>query len=224
MTQSYFSSIKILLQIQSELRRWFSVHGLKYPWRSNRLSSFEIVITECLLQRTRSETVAKYWSIFFEAVPNWESLITIDTQKLRQILKPFGLVNIRSHQLVDLAWDVLDRNERLPKDDDGLREMPGIGQYISNVVRVTIYHDRAPFLDVNFARVVERLFGPRRLADIRYDPKLQQIAACIVDTDDSLILNWAILDLAKLICRKTNPKCHECPINKFCLYYSTMQK
>ncbi len=43
-----------------------------------------------------------------------------------------------------------------------------------------------PLLDVNMSRVLERYFGPRSLADIRYDPYLQNLAQRLVACDDSL--------------------------------------
>ena len=43
------------------------------------------------------------------------------------------------------------------------------------------------------ARVLERYFGPRNLADIRYDPYLQELAHKVVDADDAIhILTLAI--------------------------------
>jgi adenine-specific DNA glycosylase len=57
---------------------------------------------------------------------------------------------------------------------------------------------------VKLARVLERVFGPRRLSDIRYDPYLQDLALRIVQHKDPARINWAFLDLAAMIC--TIPK------------------
>ncbi|WP_404831093.1 hypothetical protein [Endozoicomonas euniceicola] len=211
-------------KLQSLLRVWFSENGIDYPWRSPALSDYQIIVTECLLQRTRAETVSKYWATFFEAIPSWEALVAEDRTKLKKLLKPLGLVDRRVSYLIDLAWEVIEMDACIPDSADTLRELSGIGQYISNAICTLLFDQRLPLLDVNFARVIERLTGPRRLVDIRHDPKLQYIANKLVDTDDSIIISWAVLDLAKLVCIKKEPKCHVCPLNKHCLYYSTMQR
>jgi hypothetical protein len=54
------------------------------------------------------------------------------------------------------------------------------GQYIANAVLLLCHGEPQPLLDVNMARVLERVFGPKKLADIRYDPYLQQLAMRIV--------------------------------------------
>ena len=72
-------------------------------------------------------------------------------------------------------------------------------------------------LDVIMARVLERYFGPRKLADIRYDPYLQTLSRQVVKTRP-VGLNWAILDLGAMICTASNPKCSSCPMASTCLF------
>ena len=73
-----------------------------------------------------------------------------------------------------------------------------------------------PLLDVNMARVLERVYGPRKLADIRYDPYLQELAGKIVRSKYSARLNWAVLDLAATICLLRTPRCGLCPVASLC--------
>ena len=69
------------------------------------------------------------------------------------------------------------------------------------------------------ARVLERFFGPRKLADIRYDPYLQTLARRVVNTENSLQVNWAILDLGALVCKNGAPLCLQCPLRAKCEFY-----
>ena len=48
-----------------------------------------------------------------------------------------------------------------------------MAQYIANVVELIIFNQPSPLLDVNMARELERLFGARQMADIRFDTYLQ---------------------------------------------------
>ena len=114
-------------------------------------------------------------------------------------------------------------NERkgiLPKQTVELEAIPLIGQYIANAIKLLIFAERVPLLDVNMARVIERYFGKRKLSDIRYDPYLQNLSSQIVNVELSKQLNWAILDFAALICKARIPCCDICPLSNKCLYFA----
>ena len=93
-----------------------------------------------------------------------------------------------------------------------------VGQYIASAVLLFCHDQPEPLLDVNMARVLERYFGPREFADIRYDPYLQSLARKVVSCRRPAQMNWAILDLAALVCRTHSPRCGECPVAKGCRY------
>ena len=78
------------------------------------------------------------------------------------------------------------------------------------------YGHPEPLLDVNMDRVLERCFGARTLADIRYDPTLQSVARTVVNAPNAVELNWAILDLGATICTRATPRCVECPLASMC--------
>jgi A/G-specific adenine glycosylase len=89
---------------------------------------------------------------------------------------------------------------------------------MTNVFLVIQGLARAPYIDVNMARVMERLFGRRRLSDLRYDQELQGVARRLVRSPNCQRLNWAILDLAALVCTPRNPSCAACPLSSTCDY------
>ena len=81
-------------------------------------------------------------------------------------------------------------------------------------------HDkRLPLIDVNMARVVERFVHPRRLADIRHDPWLQQACKWLVRKGDPKSVNWAVLDHGAIVCRAREPRCEVCKFANRCSYY-----
>ena len=59
---------------QNKILDWFETEGRKFPWRKRKLSSYQKVIAEVLLQRTKAETVAKFYYSFLEKYPDWNSL------------------------------------------------------------------------------------------------------------------------------------------------------
>jgi len=195
---------------------WFQENGRKFPWRKVSASNYQYIVAEVLLQRTRAETVADFFPKFIEEFPSWKKLGAVSVVRLQGYLRPIGLWRRRATSIQALARAMAKRNGRFPKNREAIEELPGIGQYIANAVLLFCHGEAQPLLDANMARVLERVFGPRHLADIRYDPYLQKLALEVVQCKEARKLNWAILDLAATTCRTNRPHCDECPLMSTC--------
>jgi len=204
---------------QGRILEWYAANGRSFPWRKKGLTHYDYVIAEVLLQRTKAETIAKFYPNFLKDFPNWKSLANADIQKLEDYLKPVGLYRQRSKRLMSLAQEMVKRNSKLPRDRKELESIPFMGQYIANAVELVIFNQPSPLVDVNMARVLERFFGARKMADIRYDPYLQELSYKIVEHANAKDVNWAILDFAALVCASRNPKCNICFLKLQCNYY-----
>jgi A/G-specific adenine glycosylase len=207
---------------QKRLLKWYETNGRKFYWRKKGLSNYQLVIAEVLLQRTKAETVAKFYPDFIVEFPNWKSLADAKLQRIEDYLRPVGLYRQRSVRLKNLATEMVKRNGRLPKDRQDLESIPFMGQYTANAVELVIFNQPSPLVDVNMARVLERFFGPRKLADIRYDPYLQELSYKVVDHVNTKKMNWAILDFAATICKAKNPSHDVCILKGHCTYFTDL--
>jgi A/G-specific adenine glycosylase len=176
------------------------------------------IISEVLLQRTKAETVAQFFSEFSREYPSWKQLNLASIEELQLFLKPLGLWRRRAFSIKALSHEMVKRNGRFPIHRDEIEALPGVGQYIANAVLLFCHGEPQPLLDSNMARVLERVFGPRMMVDIRYDPDLQQLALEIVNCETPKQVNWAILDLAATTCLIKKPNCNKCPLTKMCKF------
>jgi len=206
-----------IIFFQNNLLKWYRKNKRIFPWRKKGLSNYKLVIAEVLLQRTKAETISKFYPIFISNYPSWKSIANSSVIELEVSLKPIGLYKQRAKRLSDLAKEMVRRNGRFPKKRKELESIPFLGQYIANAILLMIHNKHKPLLDVNMARVLERFFGKRKKADIRYDKYLQELAQKIVNHPSSLEINWGILDFAQLVCKKRNHVCELCCIKKECL-------
>lgn len=204
---------------RQELLAWFHLQGRNFPWREPGRTAYEILVAEILLQRTTAAKVAQAYNGFLTHYPSWSSLARTSLENLQNHLKPLGLWLQKALVFQSLAKIIEERKGSLPASRAELEQLPGIGQYIANAVLLTFYKEHVPLVDVNMTRVLERFFGPRKLADIRYDPYLQTLARRVVNTENSLQINWAILDLGALICKNGAPLCLQCPLKEKCEFY-----
>lgn len=205
---------------QEKILAWFENSGRHHlPWRKEGLTSYEIVIAEVLLQRTKAETIEKFYPGFLKILPSWEIISNADIILLEQQLKPIGLYRQRAKRLKDLAQEMVRRGGVFPGEREALEQIPFLGQYIVNAIELQLFHKPSPLVDVNMARVLERYFGERKMADIRFDPYLQNLAGRIVSHPKSKEINWAILDFAATICKARSPLCEKCLFSSTCKYY-----
>lgn len=205
------------------LLRWWIHSRREFPWRQARASKYHLIVSEVLLQRTKAENVAAFWPFFAGRFPSWRSLARATTIQIERVLRPIGLSNQRSPRLRALATIMSRRAGQFPMKREEIEKLPGVGQYIASAVLTLCHGTPQPFLDVNMARVLKRFFGPRKLADIRYDPYLQSIGQHVVHHSRGKELNWAILDFAAKVCRAREPDCRNCPISAKCVYFRRVE-
>ncbi|MFD0751411.1 hypothetical protein ACFQZS_14770 [Mucilaginibacter calamicampi] len=204
---------------QNEILNWYSKFGRDFYWRKHNLTDFEYIIAEVLLQRTKAETVAKFYPSFISRFPDWQYIANASDNEIEDFLRPVGLYTQRAKRLKSLAKEMVKRDGKLPRDRQVLESIPFMGQYIANAVELVIFKQPSPLMDVNMSRVLERFFGERKLADIRYDPYLQELAYKVVAHPNSKKVNWAILDFAASVCQARKPKCNSCIFKARCSYY-----
>ena len=197
---------------------WYQEAGRDFPWRRPGAGVYQRVVSEVLLQQTTARAVARQYEEFFSRFPSWRSLAEAHNSELEQRLRPLGLWQRRARALKSLGGAVVDNKERLPRDREALEQFPAIGQYVASAVLVFAHGLPEPLLDVNMARVLERYFGTRTRADIRYDPFLQAAARTCIRGQDPAIVNWAFLDLGSLVCTARGPRCEACPLRRGCHY------
>lgn len=207
----------VLFEFRSRLLVWYAENGRNLPWRRRSISKYKLVVSEILLQRTRAEAVASFFNTFFSRYPSWKKLAAADEAEIGQVIRPIGLWKRRARTLKQLATVMAKRNGRFPRTRAEVEgSLPGVGQYIANSIFLLCHGEPQPLLDGNMARVLERVFGPRKRSDIRYDPYLQALAFQVVQCNDAKELNWAILDLAATTCLPRKPRCSSCPLGSFC--------
>ncbi len=206
-----------LLEFRRRLLAWYANNGRNFPWRRKSASKYKLIICELLLQRTRAETVDSFFDTLIGHYPSWKKLAEAKESEIGEVIQPIGLWKRRAQTLKQLAIVMAKRNGRVPRTRAEVESMPGVGQYIANAILLLCHGEAQPLLDANMARVLERVFGPRKLADIRYDPYLQELSLKVVQCKASKEMNWAILDLAASKCLSRKPCCNTCPLESMCL-------
>ena len=208
-------------QFSASLRRWFKRHSRDLPWRRTR-DSYEILISELMLQQTQVSRVVDYYDRFLKRFP---TLAHVGRAKPARVMEQWeGLgYYARARNLHKLAVQVSDRGRdrmaRLPESPAELRKLPGIGAYTAGAVASFAYERRAPLVDTNVARVLERVFAPgTKTKTGRGSKKIWSIAERVLPRTGKAgwAHNQALMELGALVCTARIRNCAVCPVNRMC--------
>jgi A/G-specific adenine glycosylase len=130
----------------------FDKHGRDLPWRRN-LNSYRVLVSEIMLQQTQVERVIEKYHEFLAVFPDFNSLAKASLPRLLGIWSGMGY-NRRALALKALAQKVVvNHRGRLPRDNEKLLTLPGIGKYTAGAVMAFAFNKPVVFMDTNIRRV-----------------------------------------------------------------------
>ena len=185
-----------------------------YPWREE-LPLWQALIAEVMLQRTRADQVVPTFNQFRVRYPGPVALGHASKEELTGLVEPLGL-RWRGRLLYQLGQEIARLGGALPMDQPALEALPGVGPYAAAATLSLHANRRAVLIDSNFVRVLCRLVGATYDGETRRERWLRDLAEALTPPRAHRAYNYAVLDLAALVCLPRTPKCDECPILKWC--------
>src|SRR5690606_22229591 len=106
---------------------------------------------------------------------------------------------------------------QVPSDRDGLRSLPGVGDYTAGAVMAFAYDAAVPVVDANIARVLARLEDWKNpIDDARGSEFLQAAAERLLPARGGRRHTSAVMELGALVCVANAPRCGKCPVQANC--------
>jgi len=155
-------------ELSHRLLAWFFRNRRELPWREEH-DPYRIWVSEVMLQQTRSDTAAGYYLRWLARFPTLESLARADAEAVLKSWEGLGYYS-RARNLQRAARIILDSREgRFPDTEEGLRSLPGVGEYTAAAVLSIAFAKPMGVVDGNVLRVVSRLLAdddPGRIAPL----------------------------------------------------------
>jgi A/G-specific adenine glycosylase len=192
-----------------DLSRWGRANQRSFPWRETD-DPFRILVAEVLLQRSRGKTVARVYEELFRRWPNASELSRARVATIESVIRPLGLIR-RARTLKELAREVV-RLDGVPRTLEGLLALPGVGPYAAGATFVVAFGGKAAVVDGVTARVYRRYFGLAGSEPASSDRRLWDLVDEATPSRNVLQWNWAVLDLASMVCVPKIPRCGSCPL------------
>ena len=199
------------------LLEWYDEDKRDLPWRRTR-DPYCIWLSEIMLQQTRVEAVKPYYARFLEACPRIEDLAALPEDRLMKLWEGLGYYS-RARNLQKAARLVVeDLGGRMPDSYEGLRKLPGIGEYTAGAVASIAYGERVPAVDGNVLRVLARVGGS--YGDITAQEVKNAHRQAIFDAmpcERTGDFNQALIELGATVCVPNGEaRCDRCPLAAEC--------
>ena len=205
-------------RVSGALLDWYGRNARVLPWRappgtSERPDPYRVWLSEVMLQQTTTGHAAPYFEKFLRLWPTVHALAAADDAAIMAEWAGLGYYS-RARNLVACARAVARRGG-FPYGEEGLRELPGIGEYTAAAIVAIAHGRRAIVIDANVERVVARLFlidTPLPAAK----PAIRAAMERMTPEERAGDFAQALMDLGATICTPRDPKCLLCPLNDVC--------
>jgi len=202
--------------LRRALLAWGVRHFRPFPWRQTT-DPYRILIAEILLHRTQVKQVVPVYNAFIARYPDMQALVRASKEDLHQALYSLGL-HWRISLLYEMAQAIQKRHGgEIPREREALLSLPGVSQYVAGAVRCFAWNEPEALMDTNTVRVAGRLLGWEVKDSSRRSQRFRVALAALLDPQEPRHFNYALLDLAHLVClKKQEPLCRGCPLKDHC--------
>lgn len=202
---------------------WYDRHHRDLPWRISppmaargiRPDPYKVWLSEVMLQQTTVQAVKSYFTLFTAKWPTVTGLAEAETEEVMKAWAGLGYY-ARARNLKKCAEAVAySHGGRFPDTEEGLKALPGIGDYTAAAIAAIAFDRPAAVLDGNVERVISRLNAvDAPLPGSK--PLMRALVARMTPGERPGDFAQAMMDLGATICTPKRPACALCPVNESC--------
>ena len=184
-------------------------------------SVFELIVAVALSAQTTDKSVNLVTPYLFEAYPNAEALAKAKPEEVEEYIRRIGMYKTKAKNIVGMAKELCDKHDgKVPEDYDALVALPGVGRKTANVVLSVGFGHQRIAVDTHVFRVANRIGLTAEKDVLKTELKLMER----IPEDRWSRTHHSLIFHGRQCCDARKPKCPECPINKYCDYFTVESK
>lgn len=187
--------------------------GKKHPLNYENI--YQLMVAVVLSAQDSDANINKIAPAFFEKFPNLESLAFSSIEEVIPFVSKVRNFNTKAGWLIEIA-QTLKIDAAIPTQLEDLVALKGIGRKSANVImREMKVPAEGIIADLHVIRVAPRI---GLITEAKDGNKVEKQLMQVLPKEIWGEIGMAISFLGREICRPTNPKCADCPIQEHCQY------
>ena len=179
---------------------------------------FQAVVAVILSAQCTDERVNKTTPDIFNKYKSVEDFANIDLQTLENLIHPCGFYKNKAKNIKLCANQILNNfNGKVPNNMKDLLSLAGVGRKTANVVMLEVFGIAEGIAVDTHAKRISNLTG---LSNKKEPEKIEQDLLKLFSKNDFKDINHLFVWHGRNTCIARRPKCDDCPINRYCEYYS----
>ena len=182
---------------------------------------FKVLISCILSLRTRDETTERVSRNLFSVADTPQKIANMPLSRLQKIIMPINYYKTKAKRIKEISRQLVKHyDSRVPNSMDGLLKFKGVGRKTANIVMVYGFEKPGIPVDVHVHVVANRLGWVRTKTPEKTEEELRKI----LPKRYWMELNDLFVVHGQNICQTRNPRCHICPVKRYCEYYEKYVK
>ncbi|TSA33718.1 MAG: endonuclease III [Porphyromonadaceae bacterium] len=196
---------------------WFRVNMPVAETELKHGDPYQLMVATILSAQCTDKRVNLTTPAFYARYPTVESLAAARREDVFELVRSCSYPNNKTQHLINASRKIVgDFDGRLPQEVEQLMTVPGIGRKTANVIAAVAFKKQTLAVDTHVFRVSARIgltVGARNPLEAE-----KQLTHYIPKDLHSIAHHWLILH-GRYVCQARKPKCPECGLKEFCLYY-----
>lgn len=192
--------------------------GKKHPLEYDNI--YQLMVMVILSAQDSDANINKITPALFEVYPNLESLAVSNVDALIPHISKVRNFGTKASWIIEIAQS-LKKDKNIPLTMESLVALKGIGRKSANVImREAKVPAEGIVADLHVIRVAPRIGIVTESKDgNKVEKQLMQVLPKEIWGEIGMAMSF----LGREICRPTNPKCPECPVNFCCEYFKNLK-
>jgi len=212
--------------LPNKIIRWYDNNKRNLPWRVGKKSNKKLyyrLLSEFMLQQTQVKTVIPYFNNFTKRYKTLKALSKSSEKEILKMWEGLGYYR-RARNLLECSKLLIKNYQsKLPKNLEGIKKLPGIGDYTGNALLGLVHNKPTIAIDGNVKRVFSRYLN-KELTKINFEKLIAKNKKELFSTNRNADFVEALMEFGALVCKPKDPNCMTCCLNKTCKYFRSNNK
>lgn len=178
-------------------------------------SAYTLLVAVVLSAQATDRSVNLATRELFQVASTPEKMLELGQQKLITYIKPIGLYQNKSRNVIELSRVLVEEyGSQVPDTLEELVRLPGVGRKTANVVLNVWFKKPTMPVDTHVFRVAHRL----ELSSGKTPEQVERDLLEIVPQEFALHAHHWLLLHGRYTCTARSPKCDQCSLRKLCSF------